>query len=266
MAAYNPSSNLLTPHTLPDTQGYGPGITAGMNNFSRLMEQGIANKRQDQRDAKLWDQTLMRDEAKYGQASSLMAQKTATAEKKDMLSKVEEAQFTDGIWEGIRTQMPDVISDEMNEKYAGSSLPGKRALAINAQAQYAAAMKSEMAKQQAEREAQAGRDYQQIPGTNYVGNGRSQALPLAKDQPPPGFQDLGNGTGVYTGPDGRPIDPGKLLQQGPLGLRPAVQKPAEPKPTRNVPIKDEKGNIKWYDPYTGQPIPALIDPNAAAFQ
>jgi hypothetical protein len=135
MAAYSPRTDLLTPSVAPDTQGYGPGLTAGMNNFSRLMEMGITNQRQDDR-----------DQLAYERKTGMMDRSDYRADKKDLMSKAEQSDFAAGAWESIKMRMPGIISPELNDKFMSGGLGIKQGLVLQAQAAYTAAMKSEEAR------------------------------------------------------------------------------------------------------------------------
>ena len=166
MAAYSPRTDLLTPSVAPDTQGYGPGLTSGMNNFSRLMEMGITNQRQDDR-----------DQLAYERKTGMVDRSEGRADKKDLMSKAEQSEFAAGAWEAIKMQMPDIISPELNDKFMSGGLGIKQGLVLQTQARLAAAMKSEMEAQERAAKATAGRQFTKIPGANYATNGL-QVIPL----------------------------------------------------------------------------------------
>ncbi len=198
--AYSPRTDLLTPHTAPDTQGYGPGIAAGMSSFSSLVSQGLTAQRQDQRDTKLWDQALQRDEANYANKASLMGQRTGMAQQKELATKAEEADFAAGAWDAIKQRMPEVITPEMDEKFVSGSLGTKRGLLVQSQAALTAAMKSELAKQQDEQDRQVFAD--QVPGTGKIVYGRGRNVMGSVDA----WQNQG--------PAGSPPAPGASMWEG----------------------------------------------------
>jgi hypothetical protein len=202
MAAYSPRTDLLTPSVAPDTQGYGPGLTAGMNNFSRLMEMGITNQRQDDR-----------DQLAYERKTGMVDRSEGRADKKDLMSKSEQSDFAAGAWESIKMQMPDIISPDLNEKFSGGSLGAKQGLLLQAQARLAAAMKSEMEAKERAAKAAAASQWTKVPNTNYMTNGLSQTLPIGWT----GYGAAAEGStpakpygGMF---DGHPIN----LEPGPTG-------------------------------------------------
>ena len=258
MAAYSPRTDLLTPSVAPDTEGYGPGLTAGMNNFSRLMEMGITNQRQDDR-----------DQLAYERKTGMVDRSENRADQKTLMTKADEVDFTDGLFDSIQMQMPNLISDEMNQRYRASSLPGKRAIALQAQASLAAAMKSQIEADRRAADRQDALDMVDVPESDRARmNANGSYIPPTKRQPQPGFQDMGGGIGAYYGPDGKPINADSLLRQGPAGIEPALprQTPALRQP---APLMID-GIPHKLNPQTGayEPVPvqkSAGNPNAAAF-
>jgi len=267
--AYSPRSDLLTPTVAPDTQGYGPGITAGMNNFSSLVTQGLANKRQDQRDQKLWDQTLIRDKANFDHDYSMMDRKDTLMDKREATSKQDLSEFSMGIWEAMKSQKPDLISPEVNDKFYGANANTRNALALTKQKELADAMKSQMEADRRTAQAKAANNWNQTPNPNNMINDLG-SMTSSKTQGQAGFQDIGNGVTAAFGPDGRPINPAYLLQgptnsstnlwdsnqQGlPPDFKPLIPpKSKETDKTKLVPRQNSNGGVTWYDPYTGQPV------------
>jgi hypothetical protein len=223
MAAYSPRTDLLTPSVAPDTEGYGPGLTAGMNNFSRLMEMGITNQRQDDR-----------DQLAYDRKTGMVDRSEGRADQKTLMTKADEVDFTDGLFDSIQMQMPDLISDEMNQRYRASSLPGKRAIAMQAQASYAAAMKSEMEAKERAAKAAAATQFNRVPGSNYIANGMGQIIPLpAENYGVPGTPATGANMWEGQGPtfDELPASPSWFTN---LPNRP-VKPSAQPAPATGLP-------------------------------
>lgn len=198
--AYSPRSDLLTPSVAPDTQGYGPGITAGMNNFSSLVQQGLANKRQDQRDEKIWDQTLIRDKANYDHDYSMMDQRAAAADKKDAANKQDLSEYSVGLWEATKSQMPGLISPEVNDKFYGANANTRNALALTKQRELDEAMKSQMAANEREARTKAATTWSQIPGSNHLINGNGSVIPKGyQEYGPAGAANPGTGPNMWEG-------------------------------------------------------------------
>ena len=269
MAAYSPRTDLLTPTVAPDTQGYGPGIAAGMSSFTSLVSQGIANKRQDQRDAKLWDQQLTRDKANYDHDYTMLDKRTAITDKKELASKQEESEFAAGAWEAIKAKMPDVITPDLNNKFYQGNDKTKNGLLVQSQAVFTAAMRSQLEADEREAKAKAAQTWAPAPSTDaYQINGLGNMVPPIRTKPPSGFNDMGNGVGAVYGPDGKPMNPAYLLKQGPAGMEPAMPKPPPPlriPPDRMIDKKPYRINMQ-----TGayEPIPVQSgtgNPNADVF-
>ena len=182
MAAYSPRTDLLTPSVAPDTQGYGPGLTSGMNNFSRLMEMGITNQRQDDR-----------DQLAYERKTGVVDRSEGRADKKDLMTKSEQSDFAAGAWESIKMRMPGIISPELNERFSSGSLGAKQGLLLQAQAAYTAAMKSEEARIEDERSQKT--FVTELPGTGRTIFGRGRSVMGSVDS----FQNYGQGTEGSTG-------------------------------------------------------------------
>ena len=190
--AYSPRSDLLTPSVAPDTQGYGPGITAGMNNFSSLVQQGLANKRQDQRDQKIWEQNLSRDNASTANAYGMMDRREMLADKRDATSKQDLSEFSMGMWESMKSQKPDLITPEINEKFYGANANTRNALALAKQRELAVAMKSQQEENERAAKAKAANTWSQVPGSNHMINGNGSVIPK-------GYQDYGPAAAPYQG-------------------------------------------------------------------
>lgn len=163
MAAYSPRTDLLTPSVAPDTEGYGPGLTSGMNNFSRLMEMGITNQRQDDR-----------DQLAYERKTGMVDRSEGRADQKDLMSKSEQSDFAAGAWESIKMRMPGIISPELNDRFMSGSLGAKQGLVLQAQAAYTAAMKSEEARIEDERSQKT--FVTELPGTGRTIYGRGRSV------------------------------------------------------------------------------------------
>lgn len=267
--AYSPRTDLLTPTVAPDTQGYGPGIAAGMSSFTSLVSQGLVAQRQDKREAKLWDQTLQRDQMGYDNKASLMSQRTGASESKELATKAEEADFAAGAWDAIKQRMPEVITPEMDEKFVSGSLGTKRGLLVQSQAALTAAMKSQMEEDERKAKAKAAQSWAPAPSTDaYQINELGNMVPPIRTKPAAGFNDMGNGVGAVYGPDGKPMNPAYLLKQGPAGMEPAMPKPPPPlriPPDRMIDKKPYRINME-----TGayEPIPVQSgtgNPNADVF-
>lgn len=267
--AYSPRTDLLTPSVAPETQGYGPGLSAGVSNFANLVSQGLTAKRQDARDEKIWEQTLIRDKANYDHDYTMLNRREQQREQKELTGKQEEADFASGAWETIRQQMPEIITPEMNDKFVSGSLGTKRGLLVQGQAAFTRALAERQNEQERAAKQQAATSYGPIAGTNYVGNALGSALPLATTKPQAGFQDLGNGTGAVYGPDGKPMNPAYLLKQGPAGMEPALPRQT-PAPRTPAPVMID-GKPHRMNQQTGayEPVPIQSgtgNPNAALFQ
>jgi hypothetical protein len=198
--AYSPRSDLLTPTVAPDTQGLGPGITAGMNNFSSLVQLGLANKRQDQRDTKIWEQTLIRDKAKFDNDYSMLDKRTAISDKRDAANKQDLSEFSVGIWEGIKSTQPDLIDPEINDKFYGANANTRNALALTKQKELAEAMKSQMEADRRAEQQKAANTWTRAPGTNNIINGLGSVLAINQTYGPAGAPpDQGTGPDMWKG-------------------------------------------------------------------
>ncbi len=267
--AYNPNPNLYNPGVAPNTTGYGPGLAAGMSNFSNLVSQGINAKRQDERDQKIWNQTLTRDGLKYGQQSDLIDKRQGLMDKKEEASKQDLSDYTSGGWETIKNMMPGLVTPELNEKFYGGNANTKNALFVMKQKELDDARKSQMAANEMAAKAKAANTWNPVPvsDTEIVNDQGSIVYPK-KPAPQAGFQDLGNGTGAVYGPDGKPMNPAYLLKQGPAGMEPALP--------RQIPIARPERRVINEIPHTWNPqrnvwVPDNVqsgtgNPNASLFQ
>ena len=146
--AYNPRTDLLTPSVGPDTQGIGPGITAGMNNFASLVSQGLSLRNSNQQAALSRDFSAMQDDKRMAAQSaqddkrfSLMQQRENRMDQKELVTKQEEADFASAAWSSIKQQVPEIITPDLDEKFASGSLGTKRGLLTQTQAAMARAIK-----------------------------------------------------------------------------------------------------------------------------
>lgn len=286
MASYNPA--------VTDNSGQilGAGISAGIDNFTKLFLSGMQMRRQDQQqtaDNSFRDRQLDLQEKRAGtdrmidlKRLGLEKEKFGDQKKKFDLGVKDEADFTASGWDVLKQQYPDLIPPELDDKFAGGSLGSKRQLLIQAQA---------MASRKDATTINA------VPvgrSTAYMNN-KGATLSVEKPEgpaPQPGFVEMGGGLGVFVGPDGDPVPPSQIVRRGaggggptdmPEDMLPFNPTPGAPQfsplfpepPPKNVrkPVlrfDEDAGRYLPYDPDTGAPLDAgtgaATDPYAEFFK